>query len=307
MVTPIFLATPGSDFSHRVETYQQRIDRKLERVLPSAAVFPEHLHEAMRYAVLAGGKRVRPLLTFACGEALGLSLDLLDAPATAVELIHAFSLVHDDLPAMDNDELRRGRPTVHIAFDEATAILAGDALQALAFEVLAHDPPLSAHPAMQTRMIGRLAAAAGSVGMTGGQAQDLQSEGQQLSCDQLRLMHERKTGLLIQAATMMACDAQPDLDAGTRRAIESFARQIGLAFQVCDDILDIESPTEMLGKPQGSDAAAAKATYPAVMGLPGAKAYLQELHEAALAALTDLSINTQPLSWMADYITQRNH
>lgn len=307
MATSIFAATPETDFELRVAGYQQRINRALERSIPAADVFPEHLHEAMRYAVLAGGKRVRPLLTFACGEALGLATELLDAPAAAVELIHAFSLVHDDLPAMDNDDLRRGRPTVHIAFDEATAILAGDALQALAFELLAHDQPLRFYPAVQTRMIGRLAAAAGSVGMTGGQAQDLQSEGQQLSTGQLKLMHERKTGLLIQAAIMMACDAQSELAVPIRDGINRFARHIGLAFQVCDDILDIESPTERLGKPQGSDAAAAKATYPSVMGMPAAKAYLQELHDQALAELVALPINTRPLAWMADYITQRDH
>jgi geranylgeranyl pyrophosphate synthase len=232
---------------------------------------------------------------------------VLDAPAAAVELIHAFSLVHDDLPAMDDDDLRRGRPTTHVAFDEATAILAGDALQALAFDVLSSYPALNDFPQSRIRMMRCLASAAGSTGMTGGQAQDLMAEGTTLLPDELQLMHERKTGYLIQAAIMMACDACPELAPDDRDYIHSYADHIGLAFQVCDDILDVESSTETLGKPQGSDIAANKATYPSVLGMAAAKEHLNNLYCASVSALDNLSINTEPLRWMADYITRRNH
>lgn len=307
MATIISSDLSETGFARRVSSYQKRIDDKLAQCLPAASVFPEYLHEAMRYSVLGGGKRVRPLLTYACGETLGLPADMLDAPAIAVELIHAFSLVHDDLPAMDNDELRRGRATTHVAFDEATAILAGDALQALAFEVLVNDPVLGKRPAVQARMVRRLASAAGSTGMTGGQAQDLASEGKTLSVEQLQLMHERKTGYLIRAAIMMACDALDDIDPDLTNNIDLYSRHIGLAFQVCDDILDIEAPTETLGKPQGSDTAANKATYPSVMGLTEAKAYLKHLYHQALDAIETLPANSEALAWMASYITQRNY
>ncbi len=300
-------AAAPSSFGERADRYRDRIDSCLASIIPGEDVFPEHLHKAMRYSVLGGGKRVRPLLTYACGEVLGLNPALLDAPAAAVELIHAFSLVHDDLPAMDDDALRRGRPTTHMAFDEATAILAGDALQALAFDVLSSDPALNESPKSRIRMMRCLASAAGSTGMTGGQAQDLMAEGTILTPDELQLMHERKTGYLIQAAIMMACDAHPDLAHETRDAIHAYADHIGLAFQVCDDILDVESSTEALGKPQGSDLKANKATYPSVLGMSAAKQHLNELYAASISALEKLSLNTEPLRWMANYITRRNH
>ncbi len=301
---------PDSDptsFGERITHYRDRIDNCLVQFIPNENTFPEHLHKAMRYSVLGGGKRVRPLLTYACGEVLNLDPALLDAPAAAVELIHAFSLVHDDLPAMDDDALRRGRPTTHVAFDEATAILAGDALQALAFDLLASYPALNDYPQSRIRMMRCLSSAAGSTGMTGGQAQDLMAEGKTLAPDELQLMHERKTGYLIQAAIMMACDACPGLEPEHRDAIHSYADRIGLAFQVCDDILDVESSTETMGKPQGSDIAANKATYPSVLGMDAAKEHLETLYKASISALDSLPINTEPLRWMADYITRRNH
>ncbi|MFK8030471.1 MAG: polyprenyl synthetase family protein [Gammaproteobacteria bacterium] len=296
-----------SSFGERVTQYRDRIDGCLVDVIPNEDTFPEHLHKAMRYSVLGGGKRVRPLLTYACGEVLNLDPALLDAPAAAVELIHAFSLVHDDLPAMDDDALRRGRPTTHIAFDEATAILAGDALQALAFDILASYPALNDYPKSRISMMRCLASAAGSTGMTGGQAQDLMAEGKSLAPDELQLMHERKTGYLIQAAIMMACDASISLEEEHRQHIHKYADRIGLAFQVCDDILDVESTTETLGKPQGSDLAANKATYPSVLGMAAAKEHLDQLYSASLKALDELPFDTAPLRWMADYITRRNH
>ncbi|MEM7083282.1 MAG: farnesyl diphosphate synthase [Pseudomonadota bacterium] len=300
-------ATAVSPFASRVDHFRSRIDRYLDEVIPNGATFPEHLHKAMRYSVLGGGKRVRPLLTYACGETLSLDPDLLDAPAGAVELIHAFSLVHDDLPAMDDDALRRGRPTTHIQFDEATAILAGDALQALAFDLLASSTALDHQPYSRIRMMRNLSSAAGSTGMTGGQAQDLMAEGKQLEPHELQLMHERKTGYLIQAAVMMACDASETLGDDEREAIQCYAERIGLAFQVCDDILDVESTTETLGKPQGSDMAANKATYPSVLGMAAAKSHLESLYQESLAALQGLPFDTAPLRFMADYITRRNH
>ena len=305
--------TPGTanaashSFGERVDHYRDRINNCLADIIPTEDIFPEHLHKAMRYSVLGGGKRVRPLLTYACGEVLGLNSALLDAPAAAVELIHAFSLVHDDLPAMDDDALRRGLPTTHMAFDEATAILAGDALQALAFDVLSSYPALNDLPQSRIRMMRCLSSAAGSTGMTGGQAQDLMAEGKTLQPDELQLMHERKTGYLIQAAIMMVCDACPELAPDDRDSIHSFADHIGLAFQVCDDILDVESSTEALGKPQGSDIAANKATYPSVLGMAAAKEHLTGLYCASINALEKLPMNTEPLRWMADYITRRNH
>ena len=299
--------TAPPSFAERVSGYRDRIDNCLAHFIPDEDTFPEHLHKAMRYSVLGGGKRVRPLLTYACGEVLNLNPVLLDAPAAAVELIHAFSLVHDDLPAMDDDALRRGRPTTHVAFDEATAILAGDALQALAFDLLASYPALDDHPQSRIRMMRCLSSAAGSTGMTGGQAQDLMAEGHVLQPEELQLMHERKTGYLIQAAIMMACDASHTLAAEHRDSIHRYADRIGLAFQVCDDILDVESTTETLGKPQGSDIAANKATYPSVLGMDAAKAHLDELYTTSVRALDGLPFDTEPLRWMADYITRRNH
>lgn len=262
------------------------------------------LHAAMRYATLNGGKRLRACLVYATGASLGVDPNRLDAPACAVELLHAYSLVHDDLPCMDNDDLRRGKPTCHKAYDEATALLVGDALQTLAFEVLAAEV---AHPALHLRMIHILASAAGSLGMAGGQAMDLESVGRDLSTTQLADMHARKTGALIRASVALGALAQENLDPTVRVALDTYARHIGLAFQIIDDILDVEASTQVLGKPQGSDQARHKPTYPAVLGLALAKERVREEHAAALASLHSLGDNARFLNHIADYIIQRSY
>lgn len=256
----------------------------------------------MRYATLGGGKRVRACLVYAAGEARGAAAEVLDAPACAVELIHAYSLVHDDLPSMDDDELRRGRPTCHRAFDEATALLAGDALQTLAFEVLTDNTAIS--PAQRLDMIARLARATGSIGMAGGQAIDLASVGAQLNLNELEDMHARKTGALIQASVALgALAAGESLPA----ALEDYGRTVGLAFQIVDDILDVEGDTATLGKTSGADQARNKPTYPALMGLPNAKARAAELHRRALASLGPFGDNGAILAHLAHLIISRSH
>ncbi len=283
-----------------------RTEAALAARLPRADTEPRHLHAAMRHATLNGGKRLRAALVYAAGEALGARAELLDVPACALELIHAYSLVHDDLPAMDNDDLRRGKPTVHKAFDEATAILAGDALQTLAFEILAHDPALSVAPAQKLAMIAELAKASGSLGMAGGQAIDLGAVGVTLNLEQLEAMHARKTGALIRAAVALGA-LTANADAATRARLDDYARAIGLAFQIVDDILDVESDTATLGKPQGSDAERAKPTYPALLGLEKAKALAADCHRRALESLTPLGDNGQLLRAIAGFIVERRH
>lgn len=290
-------------YADTVRAYQERAETALARRLPAATIVPAHLHEAMRYAVLGGGKRIRPVFVYATGVALGAQLEALDAPACAIELIHGYSLVHDDLPAMDDDDLRRGRPTVHKAFDEATAILAGDALQALAFEVLAkHDSTIAA-PA-RLAMISVLAAASGSQGMAGGQAIDLAAVGRPLSLTELEAMHGYKTGALIRASVAMAALAA-GADDSVRGRLDCYARCVGLAFQVRDDILDIEGDTAVLGKPQGSDIAKHKPTYPALLGMTGAKRVARELHAEAVASLAPLGGDAGMLRHLADYVVDR--
>ncbi len=296
----------GSGFRARVPDYRKRVDDCLERRLPGADCFPQELHRAMRYAVLGGGKRMRPLLTYACGEVLDVPARMLDAPATAVELVHAFSLVHDDLPAMDDDDLRRGRLTTHKAFDEATAILAGDALQVLAFGVLANDPQLHDRPEVQVAMVRTLAEATGSVGMTGGQAMDLASAGRRLRLEDLESMHDRKTGLLIRAAVRMACHCGVGTAPDEVEHLDAFARRIGLAFQIRDDILDIEGDTDVIGKTQGSDIDNQKATYPAILGMEAAKEHAAQLYDSALASLDAVDRDTGALRWLAGYIVRRD-
>ena len=283
---------------------QHRVEQALNALLPPATCEPMRLHTAMRYATLNGGKRLRACLVYATGATLGVSLDRLDAPACAVELLHAYSLVHDDLPCMDNDDLRRGKPTCHKAYDEATALLVGDALQTLAFEVLAAE---AAHPALHLRMIHTLARAAGSLGMAGGQAIDLESVGRGLSTAQLEDMHARKTGALIRASITLGALAQENLDPTVLTALDTYARHIGLAYQMTDDILDVEASTHILGKPQGSDQARHKPTYPAVLGLVLAKERVKEEHAAALASLRSLGDNAKFLNHIADYIIQRSY
>ena len=293
-------------FKQRHPEYLERIEQVLENALPVSTQQPTRLHEAMRYSVLGGGKRIRPLLVYATGEALGVDPDYLDAPAAAIEMMHAFSLVHDDLPAMDDDDLRRGRPTTHRAFDEATAILAADALQPLAFQVLIQSPALRAHPAEQVRLVELLATACGSNGMTGGQAMDIEAEKQQLDAATLEQMFRLKTGCLLRASVLLAAYCPPGVDAKTVNSLERFIDAVGLSFQIRDDILDIEGTTEQIGKQQGADIAHNKATYPALFGLDAAKARAEELHTTALASLDELTVPTDGLHWLADLIVMRS-
>lgn len=286
---------------------QNRVEQALDARLPSENILPKKLHDAMRYSTLDGGKRMRPMLTYATGKALGLAEDLLDGPACAVEMIHVYSLIHDDLPAMDNDDLRRGKPTSHIAYDEATAILTGDALQALAFETLANDPTIKVPAESRLNMITTLTKASGSQGMVGGQAIDLESVGTKLTLPELENMHIHKTGALIRASVNMAALAKPDLDPATAKKLDHYAKCIGLSFQVKDDILDQESDTATLGKTQGKDQDNDKPTYPALLGLAGAKQKAQELHEQALESLSSFGPEADLLRDLSLYIIQRDH
>jgi len=261
------------------------------------------LHEAMHYAVLNGGKRVRPLLVYASGECLRIDADYLDAPAIAIELIHAFSLVHDDLPAMDNDDLRRGKPTVHRQFDEATAILAADALQPLAFEVLVTAPGISSDKLVE--LVRLVANACGSLGMTGGQSIDLSSEGLRLSEAELEQMYALKTGALIEASVMSASCLADDLPADRQNALLRFSRNIGVAFQIKDDILDVEGETDVIGKRAGADQRLAKATYPSLLGLEAARQRCEILLQAGLRELEVFSGDAESLRWLARYIVER--
>ncbi|HEY0745228.1 MAG TPA: farnesyl diphosphate synthase [Steroidobacteraceae bacterium] len=288
-----------------MRAYQSRVQAVLDAALPAAELVPQRLHAAQRYAVLGGGKRLRPLLVYFTGEALNISAELLDAPAAAVELIHAYSLVHDDLPAMDDDDLRRGQPTTHRAFDEATAILAGDALQVLAFSLLSRDRTAGISPEARLEMIQILADASGTTGMAGGQAIDLAAVGQALTLEQLEAMHRLKTGALIRASVLMAATCAPKLNAEAWDALEGYSQDIGLAFQIQDDILDIEGKTEEIGKTSGADAARAKPTYPSVLGLEAAKSRARELRERASERLAPLGEQANVLDWLASYVIQR--
>ncbi|MEC7377200.1 MAG: farnesyl diphosphate synthase [Pseudomonadota bacterium] len=287
-----------------LETCRARVDAELDRCIRRESA-SERLQAAMRYSVLGGGKRIRPALCLAAARAVGESGDSALAPACAVELIHAYSLIHDDLPAMDNDDLRRGRPTTHIAFDEATAILAGDALQALAFGLLADAPGLP-EPA-RLAMVRELARASGHGGMVGGQAIDLGAVGKTLSLAQLEVMHRHKTGALIEASVRIGALSSAAVQEGDLEALAGYARALGLAFQVQDDLLDIEGDTQVIGKPQGSDAARAKPTYPALLGVDGARAHLAELLDNAQHSLAAFGPEADPLRAMANYVVARNH
>ena len=286
---------------------QARVEKALEDRLPSEQLLPQKLHQAMRYSVLNGGKRMRPMLTYCTGNALGISLDALDGAACAVEFIHVYSLIHDDLPAMDDDDLRRGKPTCHVAYDEATAILAGDGLQALAFEILAKDPSITATAEGRLKMIIALARASGSQGMVGGQAIDLQSVGTRLNLPELENMHIHKTGALIRASVNLATLTKPDVDEEVAIRLDHYAKCIGLSFQVKDDILDEESDTATLGKTQGKDKDNDKPTYPALLGLSGAKQKAQELHEKAIESLSGFGMEADLLRDLSLYIIQRTH
>ena len=283
---------------------QQRVDAALATLLSPPRTELERLYAAMHYSVFNGGKRIRPLLAYAACEALGGTASLANGVACAVELIHAYSLVHDDLPAMDDDDLRRGQPTTHRAFDEATAILAGDGLQSLAFSVLSNSPQ-SAETRLQMLQI--LSTAAGPAGMVGGQAIDLGSVGQHLQQSALEVMHRHKTGALIEASVQLGALASGKAQAQTLDALSRYACAIGLAFQVQDDILDVESDTATLGKTQGKDQAHDKPTYPALLGLEAAKHYAVQLQNQALQALADFDEAAEPLRQLARYIVERRN
>ena len=273
--------------------------------MPAETSAPKMLHDAMRYAVFNGGKRVRPLLVYAAGECLDIAESALDAPAAAIELMHAFSLVHDDLPAMDDDDLRRGKPTVHRQYDEATAILAADALQPLAFSVLAAAPEASSE--QRVRLVKVVADACGSLGMTGGQSLDLSAEGRELSVEQIEQMYAMKTGALIHAAVVAPSLLSDSLADEQVAAIDAFGRSIGIAFQIKDDILDIEGDTDTLGKQAGADERLNKATYPGRIGIDMARQRCDELLASALERLDDFGERAASLRWLARFIVERGN
>jgi len=293
-------------FETRLQLYQRSVEAALDRWLPDADIQPGHLHEAMRYAVLGNGKRIRPVLVYATGEAFGVELSALDGPACSVEMIHAYSLVHDDLPAMDNDDLRRGQPTCHRAFNEATAILAGDALQALSFHILTRDPAIRVDAERRLQMINALANASGSRGMAGGQAIDLAAVGRELNLVELENMHIHKTGALIRASVELGALSGSEADSDAIERVCHYAHCVGLAFQIRDDILDIESDTQTLGKTQGADQARNKPTYPNLLGMEGAKKAANDLYNEALDSLGGFDRQADMLRWVADYIVNRN-
>jgi farnesyl diphosphate synthase len=283
---------------------QLRTERELERLLPASDIIPQQLHQAMRYAMLGGGKRVRALLAHAAGELCGADTDKVDIAAAAVEMMHAYSLVHDDLPCMDNDDLRRGKPSCHRQFDEATALLVGDSLQSLAFQVLAQ-PGLCANPTRQMEMLHLLAVASGSRGMAGGQAIDLASVGANLTQAELEFMHIHKTGALIRAAALLGAYCAETEDRMKITALDRYAMHIGLLFQVVDDILDIQADTATLGKTAGKDAKQNKPTYVSILGLERARSLARELHENALAELAPYSPDSQRLAELSNFIMLR--
>jgi len=292
-------------FQSRLEAYQKRVDIALDKYLPSDDP-PEHnLAAAIRYSVIGGGKRIRPAMVYAAGEAMGVSTDLMDIPACAVEMIHAYSLIHDDLPAMDDDDLRRGRPTCHKHFDEATAILAGDALQALAYEILAKDNHKELTPEHRIEMLSLLTEASGAHGMAGGQAVDLASVGKQLTLEQLEHMHQLKTGALIRASILLGAMCKQDISQQEIDMLSKYATYIGLSFQIQDDILDVISDTETLGKPQGSDQKQKKPTFPAIIGLEKSRQLALEQHQLALKTLEHLDEKADSLRQLSAYIVER--
>lgn len=293
-----------ADFQSWAAARQHRIEGVLEQVLPPARIAPARLHAAMRYAVLGAGKRVRPLLAFAAGELAGADLERVAIAGAAVELIHAYSLVHDDLPCMDDDVLRRGKPTCHVEYDEPTALLVGDALQSLALQLVA-EYRLADDAATQLQMVKLLAAASGSRGMAGGQAIDLEAVGKKLTVPELELMHIHKTGALIRAAALLGAHCGNSLDEKALGGLDTFAKLIGLAFQVVDDVLDAEAPTATLGKTAGKDADRGKPTYVSALGLAESKAFAEELRQDALKALDPFDDRALRLRQLADFIVLR--
>lgn len=290
-------------FEDWMRDVQTRVEGALSRALPAAESIPGRLHQAMRYSALGGGKRVRPLLAFAAGEITNARSEAIDAAACAIECIHVYSLVHDDLPCMDDDVLRRGRPTCHVEYDEPTALLVGDSLQTLAFEIIARHKTLD--PARQVEMIRILAVASGSCGMAGGQAIDLASVGKPLTQPELELMHALKTGALIRAAILLGALCGETMPESERDALDRFAKRAGLLFQVVDDILDCTASTATLGKTAGKDAAADKPTYVSLLGLEGARRFAADLEAEALASLQPFGDRARRLTELAAFIAHR--
>ena len=297
----------ASGFASQLESWRERTERALAARLPPADAVPARLHEAMRYSVLGGGKRVRPALVFATGLTVGLAEEQVEAAACAIELVHVYSLVHDDLPAMDDDDLRRGRPTCHRAYDEATAILVGDALQPLAFELLASDPALPDDPGVRLRLIRLLAEASGTFGMAGGQAIDLSVQGKRLQIAEVEEMHSRKTGALIRASVLMAALCVPTLERRLHDALAGFAAPIGLAFQIQDDLLDVLGDTSTLGKATGADSERDKPTHPAMIGIGPSQERVRLLHAQALDSLRPFASAADPLRSLADWLLSRSY
>ncbi len=298
------MSADAAGFEAWMRAHQMVAERALDRVLPDAGHAPARLHAAMRYAASGGGKRVRPLLAFAAADVVQAPVERVALAGAAVELIHAYSLVHDDMPCMDDDTLRRGKPTVHVQYDEATALLVGDALQSLAFQVLS-EQPLADDPARQLEMVRLLAQASGSRGMAGGQATDLAAVGGTLDVAELEFMHVHKTGALIRCATLLGALCGRPLDAAERAHLDRFAKAIGLAFQVVDDLLDAEASTATLGKTAGKDAEANKPTYVTVLGLRAAKEWARDLRAQADDALAPLGPGAARLGQLADFIVKR--
>jgi farnesyl diphosphate synthase len=301
------VTSPAPVLDHRLAVWRQRVERELDAWLPPPTALPERLHAAQRYSVFGPGKRIRPALVYATAETLGVPLERVDAAACAVELIHAYSLVHDDLPAMDDDDLRRGRPTCHRAFDEATAVLAGDSLQVLAFSILARHPGAPPDGSVRVQLIATLADASGTGGMAGGQALDLAAEGRNLSLADLEQIHALKTGALIRASVVMAAQCATGLEAAGRAALERFGTAIGLAFQVQDDILDVDGDEALTGKRVGSDVARGLPTYPALVGLEAARERVWQLHSAGAAELATHGWDQGPLAALAAWLLGRRH
>lgn len=293
-----------TDFQGWANAIQSRMEQTLDRMLPPPEIAPQRLHQAMRYSVMGGGKRVRALLAHAAGELCDADPEKVDVAAAAVEMIHAYSLVHDDMPCMDDDDLRRGKPSCHRQFDDATALLVGDSLQSLAFQVLA-EPGLCLDATSQLEMLGLLAIASGSRGMAGGQAIDLASVGVSLTQAELEFMHIHKTGALIRAAALLGAYCAETVNRVRIDAIDRYAMHVGLAFQVVDDILDTQADTATLGKTAGKDVEQNKPTYVTILGLDRAKILAQELHANALAELAPFGASAQRLVELANFITQR--
>lgn len=300
-------STENPSFTQRLKNYQERVDIALLAHLPTVSKSATQLPAAMRYAVTNGGKRVRPILAYATGIALGIPLERVDVPACALEMMHAYSLVHDDLPAMDDDDLRRGKPTCHKAFDEATAILAGDALQALAFTVLALNPDTDVSDSAKLQMVKILGNASGADGMAAGQAIDLEAVGKRLTIEELENMHSHKTGALIKASVLLPAMLMEHPDEAMLNALGDYAVAVGLCFQIVDDILDVVSDTETLGKTQGADIALNKPTYPALLGLAGAQEHAQNMHKTALSAIENLGPQFDELRMLSNYIVERTY